>query len=216
MSSPVSRLRVLLALAGAALLGACIPSVNPFYAEADIVADDRLLGTWHPADDDSKDLWTFERRDDHSYRLVIREEKGKHGSFVAVLFRAGSGTFLDLQPARFTFADDETDLVAAAVIPGHLLVRVRSLEPQLKLSFFDWDWLGRFLEEHPEALAHRREAHSEMEAPVLTAATPELQRFVLEHLGEGELFGKAADAGTLDRAPAAAPPPPGAPTPPAP
>ena len=72
------------------------------------------------------------------------------------------------------------------MFPGHLLVRVSQLEPELKLAFFDFDWLQKYLEKNPKALAH----HQEGDRIVLTAGTRDLQKFVLKHLGEGELFEK--------------------------
>lgn len=72
-------------------------------------------------------------------------------------------------------------MVGAAVFPGHLLIQVPQLGPNLKLAFFDYDWLAKFLEKHPKAIAH----HFEEKRAVLTATSAALQRFVLKHLGEG-------------------------------
>ncbi len=72
------------------------------------------------------------------------------------------------------------------MFPGHLLVRVWQLEPELKLALFDFDWLKKHLEKNPEALAHRTENGSIL----LTAETRALQKFVLKHLADGELFDK--------------------------
>ena len=74
------------------------------------------------------------------------------------------------------------------LIAGHMVVRVPQLEPSLQLAFIDADWLQKYLEEHPESLAHREE-----KGMVLTASTKELQEFVLKHLGEGELFQKPGE-----------------------
>jgi len=70
-----------------------------------------------------------------------------------------------------------------------LLVRVSALEPGLKLAFFNFDWLDKYLQKNPNALAH----HSEERSIVLTAEPRELQGFVLKHLKEGELFEKPAE-----------------------
>jgi hypothetical protein len=70
--------------------------------------------------------------------------------------------------------------------PGHLLVRVPQIEPELKLAFFDFGWLQKYLEKNPDELAHHREG----DRLLLTADTRDLQEFVLKHLGEDELFEK--------------------------
>ena len=72
------------------------------------------------------------------------------------------------------------------MFPGHLLVRVSQLGPELKLAMTDFDWLSKHLKADPKTLAH----HIEGERVILTASTRDLQRFVLKHLDKGELFGE--------------------------
>ena len=62
------------------------------------------------------------------------------------------------------------------------------------MSFADFDWLQGYLKEHPKALAHH--GKPEDDPMVLTADTRDLQRFVLKHLKEDELF---SDYGELKR-----------------
>ena len=56
-------------------------------------------------------------------------------------------------------------------------------EPELKLAFFNFDWLGKFLEKNPKALAHHAEDTKDKEGGrlILTAGTRDLQKFVLKH-----------------------------------
>jgi hypothetical protein len=176
-------------VAAALLLCSCIPSLNPFYTDRDVVQDAHLLGEWQDASQaDDPDIWKFEPGEGKAYKLSVRE-KGKQGVFEAHLFRLKEGYFLDLIPAECNFATNQADLVAFSMYPGHLLMRVSELEPGLKLAFFDFDWLDKYLKKNPKALTHR----SEHESTVLTADTRELQRFVLAHLKEGELFGKPGE-----------------------
>ena len=182
-----TRTRTLLTLiAGALLLSSCIPSVRPFYTDRDVVWDARLLGEWQDADNpNDPEIWKFEKSEGNAYKLNVRE-KGKQGEFDAHLFRLKAEYFLDLIPHDCEYATNQADLVAASMFPGHLLVRVTEMEPGLKLAFFDFDWLQKYLEKNPKALMHHRENKS----MVLTADTRDLQRFVLEHLGENGLFAK--------------------------
>jgi hypothetical protein len=176
----------------ALLLTACIPSVNPFYTAKDLVFDDRLVGEWQGTGKDDQDLWKFEKAEDASYRLAVTEKEGKKGQFSAHLFKLKEHYFLDIIPTDLNFATNQADLVAFSVFPGHLLVSVPQLEPELKLAFFDFDWLQKQLTNNPSILAHRREDDSFL----LTASTRDLQKFVLKHLGPGELF---KDPGTMVR-----------------
>lgn len=172
---------VIAVAAGLVLCGACIPSVNPFYTEKDVVFDARLVGEWQ-AKDKENDLqsWTFEKSGDNSYKVLATEKKDKHGQLEGHLFKIKDQLFLDLVPSDCKFADDQGDIVTAAMFPGHLLVRVPQIEPTLQLTFFDFDWLEKYLENNPGALAH----HAEEKRLLLTASTKELQSFALKHSSE--------------------------------
>ena len=178
------------AIAGTAavFLTACIPSVNPFYTAKEVRFDTQLLGEWQEKDD-SKESWKFERGNDQNYKLTVTEKDNKQGTCDAVLFKLKNQLFLDIIPNDCKFAEQQADLVSASVFPGHLLLRISLLGSELKLALFDFDWLEKYLKEHPSALAH----HLEGKRILLTAGTPELQRFVLQHLGEGELFQKYSE-----------------------
>jgi hypothetical protein len=172
------------------LVTACVPSFHPFYFEKDLITDGRLVGEWRPSrDGDTGEIWKFEQDGDKALTLTVTEEGGKKGVFTARLFKIKQERFLDLTPKQCDFDQRQIDLVGASMIPGHLLVRVSQFEPGLKLAFFNVDWLGKHLEKSPRALAHRREG----ETMLLTASTAELQKFVMKHLGEGELFDEPAE-----------------------
>jgi hypothetical protein len=159
--------------------------VEPYYTNAQIVSEDRLAGDWEvTGGKDEPHLWQFEKPENKTYKLTVTEEDNKKGEFTAVLFKLHENYFLDLTAAKCEFATNQAGLVAVSMILGHLLVRVAQLEPELKLAGFDYDWLKKDLESHPRELANR----SENDAIVLTASTQDLQRFVLGHLGKGELF----------------------------
>ena len=195
---------VIAALGAAALLCSCIPSVNPFYTAGDIVSDPRLLGAWQEKDKpDNPDVWKFEGTTNKMYKLTITEKEGKQGRFNAHLFQLKQEYFLDLIPDDCNYATNQADLVAASMFPGHLLAHVSQLDPELKLALFDFGWLQKYLEKNPKALAH----HQKGDRIVLTADTRDLQKFVLKHLGEGELFEKpGVMIRRTNNAPAATPP----------
>jgi hypothetical protein len=177
-----ARSAVLLALLSI-LLAACVPSVNPFYFDRDVVFDARLVGRWQ-TDEKGAGHWTFEKGDGKAYSLRI-VDGGNSGLLEARLFRLKGELFLDTIPVKLDSGSNPGE-VMASVIPGHLIFRVRSLEPRLRLEALDVDWLGRHLKEHPRSLAHR--AGMEKDSVVLTATTAELQRFIAKHLKTGRLF----------------------------
>ena len=177
-------------LAIVALIAACVPSVNPFYTDKDVVTDARFAGTWIGGEgkDDSVS-WKFAATTNNSYAVLFTEEKNKTGKFEGYLFKLGAETFLDLTPTDCDFATNQASIVSMALIPGHLLLRVKFSEKDLRLAFCNPDWLEKFLKKNPAALAHRKVDGS----IILTAETGALQKFVLKHLGADELFGKSGD-----------------------
>jgi hypothetical protein len=181
-------------VAAAALLAACIPSVNPFYTEKDVVLDPNLLGEWQEKDNaNNPEIWKFEQSTNNAFDLTVTEE-GKTGKFRAHLFKLKQERFLDLIPTECNFATNQAYLVGFSVFPGHLLMRVGQTDPELQIAVCDYDWLGKFLQKNPKALGH----HMEDENMVLTADTRDLQKFVMNHLGTNQLF---KEYGTMIRRP---------------
>jgi len=182
--------QILFLLGAVALICSCVPSVNPFYTDKDVITDPRLPGEWQDNENnDDSSLWKFEGDGTNGYKLTITETKGRTGEFSTHLFKLGSESFLDLIPSSCDYATNQAGLVSVAMIPGHLLVRVSSLEPNLHLALCDPDWLKKFLEKNPNAIAHR-----EYDGGIfLTADTRDLQKFVLKHLGKGEMFSDGGD-----------------------
>ena len=185
-----------IALAAVALLmAACIPSINPFYTDRDVVFEARLIGTWQEKENsDEPQIWKFEEGKDKAYKLTVTEKEGKHGEFEAHLFKLKQDYFLDIIATEI--GTNVADLTTATLITGHLLLRVPQIEPELELAGFDFDWLDKYLKEHPKALAH----HRDNDRFFLTAETADLQSFVLKHLGEDELFGKPGEMVRKDKA----------------
>jgi hypothetical protein len=187
------------AIAAAALLVACVPSVNPFYTDKDVVTDPRLAGAWvETGKKERAVLWTFAAPTNNAYAVALKDDDGKTGKFEGHLFKLGKETFLDLTPTECKFDDKQAGLVGCAVVPGHLLVRVKLEDAKLSLAFCNPDWTQKFLEKNPDAVAHRVADGGVF----LTADTAALQKFVLAHLGKGELFGDFGDYQRVAQTPA--------------
>lgn len=171
-------------------LTACIPSLHPFYQEKDLVFDPRLLGEWQEkGETNDVEMWAFERASTNAYKLTVTEKDGKRGQFSAHLFKLKSEYFLDIIPTECEMSPSQAEWVALAMFPGHLLLRVTQMEPELKLAAFNYDKLAKLLEENPRVIAH----HTENERIILTGNTSALQRFVMARLAEGELFDKPGE-----------------------
>jgi hypothetical protein len=185
---------VIVMIAAAWVFSGCIPSLHPFFDEKDLVMEPGLTGEWQEKGSDEPEVWRFEPAEDRSYKLTTTDKENKQGDFTAHLFKLEQHYFLDLVPSDCSYAADQADLVAFAMFPGHLLLRVTQFEPELQIAGFDYEWLQEHLEANPKALAH----HKEGDRIVLTAETRALQQFVLKHLNElfeepGVMIRKASD-----------------------
>jgi len=178
------------ALAIIAMVAACVPSVNPFYTDKDVITDPRLTGSW--VEDGEKDdpaTWKFTAETNNAYTVELKEDKGKTGSFEGHLFKLGGEYLLDLTPTECSYATNQSTIVGVAMIPGHLLLRVQFTDKKINLAFCDPEWVKKFLEKTPSAIGHRVVDGN----VILTAETSVLQKFVVKHLGKGELFSDGGD-----------------------
>lgn len=180
----------LLAVAAAALLVACVPSVNQFYTDKDVVTDARLAGTWSEAGKKERAVtWTFTASTNNAYAVALKDDDGKTGKFEGHLFKLRKELFLDVTPTDCDFGDKQAGFVNVAMLPGHLLFRVKLADDKFSMAMCNPDWIKKFLVENPAAIAHR----VVNDGIILTADTAALQKFVLKHLGKDELFGEFAE-----------------------
>ena len=164
----------------------CIPSLHPIYTEEDLIFVPELLGTW--SEEGSDQTWSFSSDDPTSYHLVQTDEQGKKGAFSAHLIRIKGTMFLDLFPEERE--EETTGFYKIHRLPVHTFVFVEQIEPNLKISFMNGDWLESYLEEHPRSLRHE---NFEDDTIVLTASTKELQAFLLEHVKTKDAFAKPSE-----------------------
>jgi hypothetical protein len=173
--------RLILFTAGLALVwltGCVVTSVYPYYTPKDVTFDTALLGTWSdPAETNAnKDAWTFEKIGSQTYQLTVRDG-GETNAFDAHLFTLGGQKFLDCLPReRHEYSS-----------PTHVLLRVKSIQPQLEMYLLKYEWLGKLVEANPKAIRHiitPNPAGDSKEGGLLTvtADTAELQKFIRKHL----------------------------------
>lgn len=167
---------IVLLAAIAVLLGGClVTSVAPFYTAKDLVFETALVGDWvENGKDADHDVWKFERSGERAYRFTLIEER-EASVMEAHAFKLQGHLFLDI-------ASIDRDV---GVIPPHFLLKVSSVTPMLRMSRLDPDWLRNFLTADPAAIPHhlvRSGDKADDLRVVLTASTPDLQKFVLKHL----------------------------------
>jgi len=138
---------------------------------------------------------------DNAYRLIFSDKIGKKGMFVAHLVKLKDKLFLDICPAPREQQDPnkiEWAYNYYFLIPGHIFIKINSIEPQLKMLLTDDEKMNEFLKADPNAIKHEFLDDS----PILTGLTKELQTFVLKYADSDKVFGKDI---TLSRKKAAEP-----------
>jgi hypothetical protein len=179
----------------AALLGGCVPilSLHSLYTEEDVVFEEKLLGTWLEDPNKPESTWKFKRIEEpnNAYNLVLSDEEGKKGSFVAHLVKLEDSLFLDVFPDEFPCDTDDpnkTDWLYNVffLVPAHTFLKIEQIEPTLKMRIMEPDNVEEMLENDPNLIKHE----IVQERPVLTASTKELQKFMKAHANDEGLFGE--------------------------
>ena len=184
--------KVLFYLLAAALCG-CVPvaSLHCLYTEADVIFEEKLLGTWVDDPNEPDTTWEFSRIDDpnNAYKLVFTDEEGRKGSFVAHLVKLKDKLFLDVFPGELPWELEDPNKVewpynAFFLIPAHTFIKVESIEPQLKMRITQESEMEKLLKENPDAIKHT----SIEDRLVLTASTKQLQAFVIKYADDERVF----------------------------
>jgi len=171
-----------------ALLVGCVPSLNPFYLDSDIIFDSALIGAWTY----EKETWNFTGDGEKRYKFVHTDDQGHTAQFVANLIKIKDRRFLDFFIQKIG-SDDIDPWAGASLIPGHLLIKVERIGATLDIAAMNPDWLDEHLKKNPKAIAHQRASDKRV---LLTASTEELQKFVMEFAEGEQLFG---EVGKLQR-----------------
>lgn len=184
MQMLMKRLLVFTTLLTALSLTACVPSLHPLYTEADLSFDPALLGVWQ--EDDGAESWTFKRQSDNEYTLRHVDSQGRVGEFSVRLVNLAGNRFLDLLPLPAQRSENE--FYQGHFQPLHTFVWLQQTAPELRLAYLELDWLDKQLKADPAALSHVR-LEGEL---ILTAATRELQTYLLKQLSQPNSFAAPA------------------------
>ena len=156
-------------------LSGCAVSLQPFYSPETIVDNRSIEGRWT----DGETTWVVTRKAPGRFEIATCDEDGCQADTVAVLFRTAGATFLDYReksPGHFMPS-----------IRPHGLFEVRLRQGEVDLSPLEGDRLAK--------LAERRlldTEFAELESGTLLTASPEsLQRFIVRHLADGQVFGES-------------------------
>jgi hypothetical protein len=176
-----------------ALLAGCIvQSVYPFYMAKDLTFEPALVGRWSENVTNPAPYWEFKPAGDQAYVLTTVDTQ-ETNCFETHLFHLKQFQFLDLR----------TTNVGEFQMPLHIVMKVSSFAPTLKMSVLNYDWLKKLVEKNPAAIRHivvpeNSTATNGDTMIYLTADTKELQKFILKYVNDTNAF---ADYEQLTRLP---------------
>ncbi len=177
--------RLLVVLGWALLLAGCEPtlSLHPLFTEKDLVFEPALVGSW--AGEEDKTTITFQKAGENAYELFFMGEgtTGKH--FEARLAQVGRFLFLDVCPKE---VDTKDDFYKKHLVRAHTFYRIKIDGDVLKINYLDDDWVKKMAAERTTNIPQEN-LDGEI---VLTAATDELQNFVLMYAEDTEAFPSVA------------------------
>jgi hypothetical protein len=159
-------------------------SLQPFYHEKDLIEDPGLAGIWtEPGEEAKKTVWTFSAAGEKRFKLNVVDGE-INADFEARLFKLGGETYINLYSEKRSMSE----------IPVHHLLSISREGDLLSMKVLNIDWVQKWLRANPKKLDHMRvndpknPGDSESDELVLTASTDALQKFILEHRADPELF----------------------------
>ncbi len=179
-----ARIPVGLILLTSLLAGCVVQTIQPLFAEKDLISFPALVGTWEQKDDGKQvGLWVFAADGQH-YRLTHTDEKGHIAKFEVTAGKIGTNVLLDFTLRSLEPENSINDLAAFSLIPAHTFAKLVKTDDALAIVGMDYDWLRKHLTENPKAVTHTFQE----KRPILTASTEELQKFVGRHADDKEVF----------------------------
>jgi hypothetical protein len=164
-----------------------VVSLQALFERTDLAFDPMLLGTWDARDLDLEEhdettTWTVQPLLDGGYRLLTVSGANRL-AFRAYLVRLGGSLFLDVIP-------DDAALAKwwPYVLPVHVVFRIWMNGDGAMLAIIDEAWLRKRVAGGDVSVAHVRVGDD----IVLTGATGEIRKFLIQHAGDEGAFMRVA------------------------
>lgn len=178
------------------LSGCVVYSFYPLYTEKDLFANEILTGTWV---DDEETVWQFEYAyfgkelpeniDSTSYVLNVKGEDGSESIFSIHIIKLAEHYFLDFYLEDFLDTDN-LDWASFHIVPVHTFAKLEVKNDQLKINWFDQNWLEELIKENKIRIHHENNE----DYILLTAKPKELQKFVSKYVNSEEAFKDGLEA----------------------
>lgn len=168
-------------------------SIHPLYTSEDLLVETAILGTWKAGNE----TLIFDSLHNNKYRMTLMSDDTV--VFSAGLVNLNNQLFIDLFPYSDCDYPDTNDCLAYEnlsrnFVPVHSFLKFEFANDQITLTPFDQDRLQTLFEQNRIRLSHEKviiEEDDEDQIIVLTASTPELQKFIGRYGDDEEAFDEA-------------------------
>ena len=165
-------------------------SIHPLYTDEDRLSIDEIIGTW----ESGSERVIFNKLPDNRYKMTLISEDTI--LFSASLLSLNNQVFIDLFPfGDCDFPDMNDCLVydnlSKNFLPVHSFLKADLMDNQIILTPFNQKRLLTLFEQNRIRLAHEMvyyESDDEEPIVVLTASTPDLQKFISRYANDEEAF----------------------------
>ena len=141
---------------------------------------------------DSEESWSFNKGEGQSYKVTIQQKEGT-STMIGHLVKLEEQLYLDLYPTHDDIEKSKIgDYVKMTLVPAHLILKIK-IGSDVEMQMLEPEELKNLLTADPEALKH---VTPEKGSVVITATTPEIQKFMIKNAKDTKLWG---DPGTLKR-----------------
>ncbi len=181
------------------LSGCLVFSFYPLYTDDDLFPNDLLLGEFYDSDSAK---WEFThlttgkedniKIDSTCYILKIQEEgeEETEDRFQAKIIKLGEHYFIDFYLDEYEYkSGDDPNFFDLHLIPVHTFAKVEINEDQIKINWFDPEWLEDLIKENKIRIHHENNGNHIL----LTAKPKELQKFVTKYVNSEDAFDNGLD-----------------------
>jgi hypothetical protein len=174
-------------------LNGCLSTLHPFFTVKDLVADNRLTGSWSKAKDGTtttfrkaqkKDLEKFsEALQQNADKIYIAKEDSGSGTeaayYYAFLLKLGNSYYMDTYPFEINEAENADAFYKAHYIPLHAIYRVYFNSTNgFELKPMDGNYLEKLIRNKQIRIKHEIMPDGDY---LVTAGTEELQQYLLKY-----------------------------------
>jgi len=182
------------------LLNGCLSTLHPVFTVNDLVADNRLTGSWNKSKDGGTTTFrkakkeelarfseTLRKNDDKIY--IAMEDSGagnKEAFYYAFLLRLGNNYYMDTYPSEFDETENADPFYKAHYIPLHAIYRVYfNNSNSFELKPLDGGYLEKLIRNKQIRIKHEVMPDGDY---LVTAGTEELQQYLKKYGDVAEAY----------------------------